>query len=358
MVANSLAKISIIIPHFNRGDLLQETLESVRDQSFVNWEVIVVDDGSMPEEWQKAQQFRDQRVRFVQRTDGIKGPSRCRNIGLQCSTGEYVVFVDSDDLLAPWCLADRVQSIESHTDVGFVVFPVMLFRNEPGDLATLWNRLEGDNDLDRFLRSDPPWHTSSPLWRREAIEKLGGFDEAIMYGDDADLHMRALFARVQYANLGGVVPDAFIRRAADGRITNTLTDRLLESRVIRLGRGTQLVKSCGTSGQQRLWEGQYFVEAEFLLFNVPNSRQRQQDIIRSWRQSWAPTWIQTRVVCGYFWLAHLTRHRCYTLLRVARRLAISMLPCEFFPRGGSFETAELSAEEFRLLVSRLAMRQV
>ena len=393
MVANSLAKISIIIPHFNRGDLLQETLESVRDQSFVNWEVIVVDDGSVPDEWQKAQQFRDPRVRFVQRTDGIKGPSRCRNIGLQCSTGEYVVFVDSDDLLAPWCLTERVRNIELHPDADFVVFPVMLFQKTPGDMATLWNRLEGDgsesrkqcqvpfvrstqgasssqkvpdtllsntidNDQERFLRSDPPWHTSSPLWRREAIEKLGGFDEEILYGDDADLHMRALFAGFCYAKASDHLPDVFIRRAAEDRITNTLSDRLLDSRMTRLAKGTQLVKKYGTPTQQRQWEGQYFVEAEFLLFNVPNSRQRQRDVMRLWKQNWTPTAICFLVASYYVGVAHLTKDRCYLMLRIARRLAMIILPREFFPRGGSFESVELRTEVLNTLKTKLCMVHV
>jgi glycosyltransferase involved in cell wall biosynthesis len=344
VVANSLAKVSIIIPHFNRGDLLLQTLKSVRDQSFVNWEAIVVDDGSVPEEWQKAQQFRDPRVRFVQRTDGIKGPSRCRNIGLQCSTGEYVVFVDSDDLLAPWCLAERVRNIELHPDAAFVVFPVMLFRVVPGDLATLWNRLEGDNDLERFLQSDPPWHTSSPIWRRQVVEKLAGFDEQVMYGDDADLHMRALFADTPYAKCCDALPDSFVRRAAEGRITNTMADCILESRIIRLQRGSVLVKSSGSVIHCDLWSGQFFAELEFLLFNVPDCSKWQSRVFAAWKEYMSPSVLHYYVVWMYLFVARHTLRRCYLMLRIARRIALLVLPKEFSPIGGRFETEPVSSD--------------
>ena len=288
------------------------------------------------------------------------------------------MFVDSDDIVAPWCLAERTARIEANPEADYCVFPVMLFQKTPGDMATLWNRLEGDgsvsrkqcqvpfvrstrgasssqkvpdtllsntidNDLERFLKSDPPWHTSSPLWRRDAIERLGGFDEEIMYGDDAHLHMRALFAGIPYKKVEGVLPDVFVRRAAEERITNTVSDRLLDSRLTRLERGTQLLKQRGTSEQQQVWEGQYFVEAEFLLFNVRNSVERQVSVLRSWRHQWSPHAARTLVATGYMAVARLTKNHAYIILRLARRVAMLLLPGSFFPRaGGDFESATVA----------------
>lgn len=331
---------------------------SLQKQSFTDWEAIVIDDGSEKEEWNKAQQFADPRVRFLERTDGIKGPSRCRNIGLKASTGRFVMFVDSDDLVAPWCLTERVAQLEATSDVAYCVFPVMLFQKTPGDMATLWNRLEGDDDLERFLSSDPPWHTSSPLWRRQTIEQLGGFDEEIMYGDDSDLHMRALFAGLPYKKVDSVLPDVFIRRAAEDRITNTLSDRLLDSRMTRLERGTKLLKQSGTAEQQQVWQGQYFVEGEFLLFNVPNSVERQVNVLRSLRHQWNPPAARTLVATGYMAVARLTKNHGYIVLRLARRLAMLLLPASFFPRGsGHFESATVAPGILETLRSNWSMRQ-
>lgn len=346
--------LTVVIPHYNRADLLHETLASLCKQSFVGWKAIVVDDASDAAEWTKARQFEDSRVRFLKRTGGRKGPSRCRNIGLMESDSEYVMFVDSDDIVAPWCFEERISFISSYSSADFCVFPVALFRDIPGDSATLWNNLHGHEDLERFIKSDPPWHTSSPLWRREAIVRLGGFDEEIVYGDDADLHMRALFANVHFQKAVDALPDVFVRRASYGRITNTISESLLDSRVTRLEKGTQLVRRYGTPRQQKHWMGQYFMEAEFLLFNVPDGRERQREILSLWRRSWAPNPIDLVVVSTYLAVARFVQHRCYVLLRIARRLAISVLPREYFPVRSEFESAELTRDSYSLLKSRLS----
>lgn len=349
------SKVSIIIPHFDRGELLLQTLSSIEKQTYKNWEVIVVDDGSDPNEWSRAQQFADSRVRFVQRDGGIKGPSRCRNLGLKEITGDLVMFVDSDDIVAPWCLAERTARIEASPGVDYCVFPVMLFQKTPGDMATLWNRLEGDNDLERFLKSDPPWHTSSPLWRRAAIEQLRGFDEEIMYGDDTDLHLRALFVGIPYEKVDCALPDVFVRRASENRITNTLSDRLLDSRIVRLERGTRLVQQFGTLEQCLLWAAQYFIEAEFLLFCVPASQQRQKSILDAWKQAWTPPVLRWVVLQGYLRIAQVTRKRCYLILRIARRVVMMIMPAYFFPQGGGFESTLLPEADFHDLLERLTI---
>ena len=412
--------VSIVIPHFNRAKLLHETLCSLQDQTRGDWEAIVVDDGSTTEEWQQAQSFADSRVRFLQRVDGTKGPSRCRNLGLAEASAPYVMFVDSDDLVAPWCLEHRIPKMEQTPDVAFCVFPVMLFSKTPGDDNRLWNRLENDPvelekvsgtlehseqlekipgpessrhlfreselDLDRFLRSDPPWHTSSPLWRQESLLKLAGFDDQIMYGDDADLHMRALLKRLPYAKIGAVskkvsgtlegseklqenlmpessrhffrsecLPDVFIRRADDIRITNSLSEQLLVSRVVRLERGTRLLKEFGTAEQCQLWAGQYFGEAEFLLFNVPKSRSRQLESLRLWQRDWTPSVLQRLTARSYFSVARATKKKCYLLLRIARRMAMLVLPESYFPRGGEFESAVMPEARHRFMMEQLSL---
>ncbi|MFM7830855.1 MAG: hypothetical protein ACKPJD_03655, partial [Planctomycetaceae bacterium] len=115
-----------------------------------------------------------------------------------------------------------------------LVFPVMLFRQQPGDWNTLWNSLQGEDPALRFLTSDPPWQTSSVLWRRAALESIAGFNEAVMYGDDSELHARALISGIGFEIQPAQLPDVFIRRSAVERITNTVSDGLLNSRLKRL----------------------------------------------------------------------------------------------------------------------------
>ena len=346
--------VSIVIPHFNRLELLLETIGPIRAQDYHNWEIIVVDDGSTDQEWNALQELATDRVRVLKRMDGIKGPSRCRNLGVAESTGNFLIFVDSDDILAPWCLSKRLQGVKESPAEELWVFPVMLFNQEPGDLSVCWNRLEGDDDLQRFLRSDPPWHTSSPLWRRETFMAIGGFNEAVFYGDDADLHIKMLLKGVEYAKCQSYLPDAFIRRGNEQRITNSSSQSLLESRKARLREGTKLLREHKASPTDYgLWEGQYFVEAEFLLFNQDFSQKSISNILEDWEHDFCPTVLRKFTVKGYFRLAQATKRHLYLVLRIVRRLMKIFLPAEFFPEGGRFQSHEFEPEMFKLLENRL-----
>ena len=126
--------VSIVIPHFNRVELLVETLRSIEAQDYANWEAWVVDDGSAAQQWTVLQGMATERIHILQRTDGIKGPSRCRNLGAAEARGDYIVFLDSDDILAPWCLSQRMARVAEEPEADLWVFPVMLFKQQPGDL--------------------------------------------------------------------------------------------------------------------------------------------------------------------------------------------------------------------------------
>ncbi len=336
-------QVSFIIPHFERPELLQETLRSILNQSITDWEAIVVDDGSTEQSWRRARKITDPRIRFLQRTDGIKGPSRCRNIGWQSATSDHVIFVDSDDLVAPKCAEIRLWHINQSPTAGFAVFPVMLFKSKPGDMATLWNKFDSDNDLPRFLASDPCWHTSSPIWRRDTLQALGGFNEKIMYGDDSDLHIRSIYSHIKYIKYPDCIPDAFVRRTDAARITNSISDTLLDSRMTRLEEGSEIVNRYGNVFEQNIWAGQYFSECEFLLFNIANSRCRQNKTILLWEKHHHPKLRDRAIFRSYLLIANFFLKRFYLVVRVARRFARHFLPSTYFYNNcNAFENADVS----------------
>jgi glycosyltransferase involved in cell wall biosynthesis len=346
--------VSIIIPHYNRAELLAETLASVEAQDYPSWEVIVVDDGSDPAQWAVVNGYANSRVRILQRTDGLKGPSRCRNLGAAAARGEFLVFLDSDDLLAPWCLAQRVQAAATDAAADLWVFQVLLFRERPGDMDVCWNGLEGDDDLERFLRSDPPWHTSSPLWRREAFERVGGFNERVLYGDDAELHTRALLKGVNVHKYSGCVPDGFIRRGEEQRITNAQLPTLLASRQARLVEGTELLRAFGADRRLfDMWEGQYFVECEELLFNMDHSGPHIAKVLDAWFERCRPSRWRRLTVGAYFRAGSLLLDHAYWALRLARRLMMLASPGDYFPAGRHFQHWRINDEAARELRSRL-----
>tara|TARA_R110002012_G_scaffold135019_2_gene288633 strand:- start:85 stop:1014 length:930 start_codon:yes stop_codon:yes gene_type:complete len=106
--------ISIIIPVFNRESLISETLDSILNQTYTNWECLVIDDGSLDNTINILESYitKDNRIRSYSRPDSkLKGANSCRNIGLDKALGDYIVFFDSDDLMTPNHLEVKINSI-------------------------------------------------------------------------------------------------------------------------------------------------------------------------------------------------------------------------------------------------------
>ena len=176
-----------------------------------------------------------------------------------------------------------------------------------------------------------------------------------MYGDDADLHMRAILGGVRFQCQPQALPDVFIRRADQQRITGNVSAALLDSRAVRLTEGTRAVRDAAAAagGDCDMWQGQYFRECEFLLFNVQNSWGRIQGVLRQWQAEWPQLSVSRAVCVAYLVIAYICRTHAYLMLRVARRLTIRLLPTGYFPVAGGFERAEADAECWLRLQQRL-----
>ncbi len=256
--------VSIVIPTKNRRELLRETIASVVAQTYPNWEAIVVDDGSndSTEEMIQSIALTDKRVRFVRRERKPAGASTCRNIGLSAAKGEYVVFLDSDDLLAPACLERRAEVMASNPKVDFAVFPTWIFHDQPGDTRFLWNTFKPENDLDRFVRGDPAWHTSGPIWRRTSLEQVVSWDERALCAQDWEFHIQALAAGLDYIKIPE--PDSFWRYSRPGSISSFWNNRRYVCNRVRLFK--RLAAHLGSKGmltkqRRRMMAGGLFIHA-------------------------------------------------------------------------------------------------
>ncbi|THD77678.1 MAG: glycosyltransferase family 2 protein [Phenylobacterium sp.] len=192
--------VSVVTPTKNRLPLLREALDSVAAQTFARWEHLVVDDGSddgTAEELAR-RAAADPRVRYIRRDGEKAGANICRNIGVRESRGEYVVFLDSDDLLDPQCLADRVALMARNADLDFATFQTSVFERTRGDLGRLYDPQLGGDHLLRFLYFEAPWIITAPIWRKTALLRLQLFDESLPSWQDVDLHIRALASGMTY----------------------------------------------------------------------------------------------------------------------------------------------------------------
>lgn len=213
--------ISIIIPNYNRAGMLSHTLQSTINQSYIDWEVLIIDDGSTDGSFEKIKPLIDKehRIKWINRNLPPKGASTCRNIGLKYAQGKYIIFLDSDDILAPHCLEQRAQIMDNNPELDFAVFPMLIFSKKPGDTNLLWNRQTEEPDLNRFLRLDSVWQTTGPIWRRHSLEKIGGFDESLACWQDIDIHLKALFAGLKYKVFDELQPDSYYRQHSQSSIS-------------------------------------------------------------------------------------------------------------------------------------------
>ncbi len=203
--------ISVIIPTKDRCSLVKETLESVRNQTYSNWEAVVVDDHSVDDTWSTLADIaeHDPRVRPILRSGALGGAGVARNQGFAASRGELILFLDSDDLIAPTALQSRVSALSNCADADAVVGDAEYFRCTPGENhgeCVQSGRLGvGMDPLDAFLTSCSPWCTSGPLWRRAAVERVGPWKTS----HDNQYHVYALVTGIRFVRIG--VIDWFIR---------------------------------------------------------------------------------------------------------------------------------------------------
>ena len=111
--------VSIIVPTYNRGNLIGETIQSVIDQSYKNWELIIVDDGSTDDTKKRVEEFKDTRIQFhLTVHSGVIG--RVRNRGITYSKGNYIAFLDSDDLWLPNKLERQLSFLKKNPQASFI----------------------------------------------------------------------------------------------------------------------------------------------------------------------------------------------------------------------------------------------
>lgn len=198
--------ISIIIPTFNRANILSETIDSILAQTYENWECIVVDDGSSDgtEELLKTYSASDSRFHFYKRPmNKPKGANACRNYGFEKSKGEFINWFDSDDIMHPKFLEIRISRLIEDETLDFCACLGRKFvRGIEIDALTIKPPvMHSDNYLEDYLLNGLFFYTPAPLWRRSFLMKKKLFDETMHRGQESDFHFRMLASNPNYLYL-------------------------------------------------------------------------------------------------------------------------------------------------------------
>ena len=209
--------ISIITPSFNRAYIIDETAQSIFNQSNNNWEWIIVDDGSTDESWEKLQSYAasDSRVRVFQRDRTPKGACTCRNIGVEQARGSHLIFLDTDDLLGPDAISKRAKFINQHQSRTLPFFPIVTFQGEPTSGHYWDDAINPVSWLTGLFTMTPACQGTAPLWPRDEFIRIGGWREDLRVWQDVELHIRAYAEGIRFQSVDGINPDIFLRLSPD-----------------------------------------------------------------------------------------------------------------------------------------------
>ncbi|MFV8571116.1 glycosyltransferase family 2 protein [Marinobacter sp. SBS5] len=196
-----MPRASIIVPAFNAGQYIRKTLDSILSQSFQDFEVIIIDDGSSDDTAQIIHQYEDPRIRYYHQPNSGK-PAIPRNRAIKKAQGEFIFIFDSDDIMLPGKLATTIERMEQAPQAGlaFTGFACIDEQDSvinPDFLApyqTLYNLEKTGVTDNAFLIKAPDalkglaisnyLGTSGVAIRRTVFENVGGFDEDVRNSDD------------------------------------------------------------------------------------------------------------------------------------------------------------------------------
>ena len=178
-------RVSVIIPTYNRAQFIEAAIVSVLEQTFSDYEIIIVDDGSTDNTRQVVEPYLD-RAQYVYQENG--GAGMARNHGLRLARGEYIAFLDSDDLFMPHKLERQIAYLEANPAVG-LVYAGHEFIHEDGRYFSTQRVRTADAAYPRLM-ADCRIALPSVLVRRSVLDAVGGFDETMRIGQDVDLWLR------------------------------------------------------------------------------------------------------------------------------------------------------------------------
>lgn len=182
---DSTIKVSVIMPTFNRAKYIIESIACIQNQTYPNWELLIIDDGSEDNTEELVNQLKDGRIQYYKEIKtGIGG---CiKNSGLKKASGNFIAFIDSDDVWAPSKLEKQVNALLQYPETGFCLTGGYNFKIPFEPVEYFYPQREGikvENVFQSYFKSELPGFTQALMLRKECIGVTGMFKEVNSFSD-------------------------------------------------------------------------------------------------------------------------------------------------------------------------------
>lgn len=182
--------VSVVVPTYNRAHLIKKSIDSILKQTYQDFEIIVVDDGSTDNTNEVIKSITDERIKYIKHEKN-KGQSAARNTGIKAATAEWIALLDSDDIWLQTKLEKQLKATEDLTDeYGVIHCGVQYIDFATGKNLNRWIVRE-DINYEIFNNTiGAHSHTSTMLIRKKVFDDVGYFDESIPSHEESELSLR------------------------------------------------------------------------------------------------------------------------------------------------------------------------
>ena len=185
-----MPKVSIIMGTYNRASLIPKAVQSVREQTFSDWELIIADDGSSDDTEIVVKKLQEAEPRIICVKNPHQGISKNYNTAFKVARGEYVAMIDDDD---PWLHTDKLKTqiefLEKNMEYVGCGGGVVVINREGIELYR-YLKPKSDSEIRKYILLSNPMANSTTLFRQSSAEKVGYYDETLLYSGDRDFWLK------------------------------------------------------------------------------------------------------------------------------------------------------------------------
>jgi glycosyltransferase involved in cell wall biosynthesis len=219
--------ISVVIPVFNGEKTIKETIDSVLKQTFTDFELIVINDGSQDLTVEVVEKIQDSRIQVYSYPNA--GLAASRNRGIDRSTGEYIAFIDADDMWTPDKLEAQFNALKSHPEAA-VAYSWTDYIDEYSQFLGKGGHITVNGNIyPHLLLTDLLENGSNPLIRKQAFIEVGNFDESLRAAEDWDMLLRLA---IRYHFIAVSSPQVLYRISSNSMSFNVLQQERESLKVI------------------------------------------------------------------------------------------------------------------------------